>query len=216
MAEVITRFRVNVNGVEQDARVCYQNLANKPTFKTINGKAVVVSSGDTETDLKLATAEETAALRNRVTNLEQNGTGGGGGSGTPYDDTEVRTLITAEQNRATAKENELEQKVNKKLDSVMFQDFAASVESTKQDKLISGTNIKTINGTSILGSGNITISGGSGGADISGLENRVKALENFVDYAESNYATTGATAELIDQKISAALAAIPVAEGGAY
>lgn len=31
----------------------------------------------------------------------------------------------------------------------------------KQDKLVSGTNIKTINGTSILGSGDITISGGS-------------------------------------------------------
>ena len=31
----------------------------------------------------------------------------------------------------------------------------------KQDKLISGTNIKTINGQSLLGSGNITISGGS-------------------------------------------------------
>lgn len=30
----------------------------------------------------------------------------------------------------------------------------------KQDKLVSGTNIKTINGTSILGSGDITISGG--------------------------------------------------------
>lgn len=33
----------------------------------------------------------------------------------------------------------------------------------KQDKLVSGTNIKTINGESILGSGNISISGGSGG-----------------------------------------------------
>lgn len=33
--------------------------------------------------------------------------------------------------------------------------------SGKQDKLVSGTNIKTINGTSLLGSGNITISGGS-------------------------------------------------------
>lgn len=32
----------------------------------------------------------------------------------------------------------------------------------KQDKLVSGTNIKTINGESILGSGNIEISGGGG------------------------------------------------------
>lgn len=34
---------------------------------------------------------------------------------------------------------------------------------TKQDTLVSGTNIKTINNTSILGSGDITISGGGGG-----------------------------------------------------
>jgi hypothetical protein len=34
--------------------------------------------------------------------------------------------------------------------------------SAKQEQLVSGTNIKTINGSSILGSGDITISGGSG------------------------------------------------------
>ena len=33
--------------------------------------------------------------------------------------------------------------------------------STKQDTLVSGTNIKTINGTSLLGSGDITIEGGN-------------------------------------------------------
>lgn len=33
----------------------------------------------------------------------------------------------------------------------------------KQDTLVSGTNIKTINNNSLLGSGNITIEGGSGG-----------------------------------------------------
>lgn len=36
--------------------------------------------------------------------------------------------------------------------------------SGKQDKLVSGTNIKTINGTSLLGSGDIVISGGGGGS----------------------------------------------------
>ena len=36
--------------------------------------------------------------------------------------------------------------------------------SGKQDKLVSGSNIKTINGQSILGSGNITIEGGGGGS----------------------------------------------------
>jgi hypothetical protein len=35
--------------------------------------------------------------------------------------------------------------------------------NTKQDTLVSGTNIKTINSESLLGSGNIVISGGGGG-----------------------------------------------------
>ena len=38
--------------------------------------------------------------------------------------------------------------------------------STKQDALVSGTNIKTINGNSLLGSGDITIEGGSGNGDL--------------------------------------------------
>lgn len=38
----------------------------------------------------------------------------------------------------------------------------ASAVSGKQDTLVSGTNIKTINNTSLLGSGDITISGGAG------------------------------------------------------
>lgn len=39
-------------------------------------------------------------------------------------------------------------------------------DDTKQDKLISGENIKTINHQSLLGSGNITIEGGGGGGSI--------------------------------------------------
>ena len=38
-------------------------------------------------------------------------------------------------------------------------------DSSKQDTLVSGTNIKTVNGNSLLGPGNITISGGGGGTD---------------------------------------------------
>lgn len=43
----------------------------------------------------------------------------------------------------------------------------------KQDTLVSGTNIKTINGNNILGSGNLVIEGGSGGTpDYEQLENK--------------------------------------------
>ena len=39
-------------------------------------------------------------------------------------------------------------------------------DSSKQDTLVSGTNIKTINNTSLLGSGNINISGGGTATDV--------------------------------------------------
>lgn len=46
----------------------------------------------------------------------------------------------------------------------VLEDRIANINlSDKQDTLISGVNIKTINNRSILGSGNITIAGGSGG-----------------------------------------------------
>ena len=53
--------------------------------------------------------------------------------------------------------------------------------SGKQDKLVSGTNIKTINGTSILGSGNIVISGGGGSSSGNGA------------YVEVNHGTNDTT-----------------------
>lgn len=56
--------------------------------------------------------------------------------------------------------------------------------SGKQDKLVSGTNIKTINGTSILGSGDITISEGGGSSSGSAA------------YPEVNHGTSDVTFEL--------------------
>lgn len=63
---------------------------------------------------------------------------------------------------------------------------AYDLADSKQDELVSGTNVKTINGESILGSGNIEISGGSGG----GKEYVKVTLSEgglvFMDYAESD------------------------------
>ena len=44
---------------------------------------------------------------------------------------------------------------------IASRNYVDSKVSTKQDTLVSGTNIKTINNQSLLGSGNITIGGGS-------------------------------------------------------
>lgn len=42
-------------------------------------------------------------------------------------------------------------------------DEIETLQTGKQDTLVSGTNIKTVNGTSILGSGDIAVSGGASG-----------------------------------------------------
>ena len=51
----------------------------------------------------------------------------------------------------------------------------------KQEKLVSGENIKTINGQSVLGSGNITIQGGGSSYDDTELRNSLNAVTERVD-----------------------------------
>lgn len=73
--------------------------------------------------------------------------------------------------------------------------------SGKQNTLISGTNIKTINGNSILGSGNLTISGGITG---SGTDNYIPrfngttALENSIIFDNATNVGVG-TASPVDK-----------------
>src|SRR6056300_278547 len=66
---------------------------------------------------------------------------------------------------------------------------------TVQETLVSGTNIKTINSTSLLGSGDITISGGSTDwGDIGGTLSNQTDLQSALDAkVDENAAITGAT-----------------------
>lgn len=53
----------------------------------------------------------------------------------------------------------------------------------KQNALVSGTNIKTVNGNSLLGSGDITISGGGGGANVLTFYSTKNGQEAYIDAA---------------------------------
>ena len=78
-------------------------------------------------------------------------------------DTDAFTAYTA--NTKTEINNAVSGKVDSsRVDEIEEVTASALVElhSTKQDILVSGTNIKTINNQSLLGSGNIEIQGGSG------------------------------------------------------
>lgn len=60
---------------------------------------------------------------------------------------------------------------------------------TKQDKLVSGTNIKTVNGNSLLGEGNIEIQGGISDAPTDGKK-YVRQNQNWVEETDtSSFAT---------------------------
>ena len=102
----------------------------------------------------------------------------------------------------------VDQKLSQKADKSEIPDVSRLVTdeelssglSGKQDTLVSGTNIKTINGYSILGSGDIQIQGGSGG-DISiatedtvgGIlatdNSSVEGVEAFVDVDDTGKAS---------------------------
>ena len=58
------------------------------------------------------------------------------------------------------------------------------IDQIKQDTLVSGQNIKTINGESIVGSGDITISGGSSDANVQAVD-----TGDVIDDVTVNYAT---------------------------
>ena len=62
--------------------------------------------------------------------------------------------------------------------------LAGTEAADKQEKLYSGSNIKTINGESLLGSGNLEISGG-GTADLTEINARVDLVSERVDDLQS-------------------------------
>ena len=115
---------------------------------------------------------------------------------------------------------------NNKLDSSALNPYYTSAQtdtaisnatSGKQDTLVSGTNIKTINNQSLLGSGNIEIQGGSGGsANIIELtQAEYDALTSYTEGAMyvitdaqeinmDNYATTGDIQTALDSYYTSA------------
>jgi hypothetical protein len=69
-----------------------------------------------------------------------------------------------------------------------------SALNSKQDTLVSGTNIKTVNGTSVLGSGNIAISSAVAWGGVTGTLSNQTDLQTALDgKVDENTAITGAT-----------------------
>ena len=102
--------------------------------------------------------------------------------------------------------------------SVDLSNYATKTElEQKQDRLISGTTIKTINNTSLLGSGNISISGGSGtitAVQANGTSVATSGVANIPAATTSKYGVTKLSSST--SSTSTSLAATASAVKAAY
>lgn len=80
-----------------------------------------------------------------------------------------------------------------------------NIKTNFQPKLVSGTNIKTINNTSILGSGNITISGGGSYTATAPIDITNSVISGTFDNTptanSTNFISSGAVKSYVDTTV---------------
>ena len=154
----------------------YNDLSNKPTIPTVNNGTLTIQKNNTTIDTFTANSSSDKTINITVptdTNDLTNGAGYTTNTGTitsvkmngttvsSSGEADLGTVITD----ISGKQDTIDS--SHKLSSDLVDDtnntnkFVSTSEKTtwsgKQDALVSGTNIKTINNTSILGSGNIEV-----------------------------------------------------------
>jgi hypothetical protein len=120
-----------------------------------------------------------------------------------YDDTTIQSevdLNTAKVGITTAQANEIVAN-NAKITNVDYDDTTVlSAIADKQDTLVSNTNIKTVNSVSILGSGNIVVSGAVAWGGITGTLSDQTNLQSALDGKATS--AQGSTADSALQSIT--------------
>ena len=168
----------DIQGKPQFAEVAtsgdYNDLINKPTIPDVSGLATKEEIADMETKSNAAatyaTKEEIPSLEGYLTKTEASET---------YATKQAlgNKLDTATYNSEKAG---FETKENAAATYQVKGDYATKQEiAGKQDTLVSGTNIKTINGETILGAGDITIQAG-GTIDTAMSDTSENAVQNKV------------------------------------
>ena len=168
----------DIQGKPQFAEVAtsgdYNDLINKPTIPDVSNLATKEEIADMETKSNAAatyaTKEEIPSLEGYLTKTEASET---------YATKQAlgNKLDTATYNSEKAG---FETKENAAATYQVKGDYATKQEiAGKQDTLVSGTNIKTINGNSVLGAGDITIQAG-GTIDTAMSDTSENAVQNKV------------------------------------
>lgn len=137
---------------------------------------------------QLSTEDFTTLLKNKLDGLSN------------YDDTEISqavseirddfdALVSGDTTTAIKTFNEVVAFLDGISDTEDLSGIIASIEqqiADKQDKLVSGTNIKTINGQDVLGEGDIVIEGGNSEANVGAVD-----TDDFVEEPDlAKYLTT--------------------------
>ena len=168
----------DIQGKPQFAEVAtsgdYNDLINKPTIPDVSGLATKEEIADMETKSNAAatyaTKDEIPSLEGYLTKTEASET---------YATKQAlgNKLDTATYNSEKAG---FETKENAAATYQVKGDYATKQEiADKQDTLVSGTNIKTINGNSVLGAGDIVIQAG-GTIDTAMSDTSENAVQNKV------------------------------------
>ena len=191
--EYVTETELNAKGYATTASVNNKQdkLTSGSNIKTINN-ASVLGSGNISVQPTLVSGTNIKTINGNSLLGSGDITIEGGGNGniveltqseynsiTPEDDT-LYVITDAPAVEIPDTENFVDK------DTLTYEIDAINITiNTKQDKLTSGTNIKTINGNSLLGSGNIIIEGGS--TDLSNyytkneVDNIVGDIETILD-----------------------------------
>ena len=147
---------------EDAASQFQEKLVSGTNVKTINGTSILGSgniavSGEVTVDTALSTTS-TNPVQNKVINIALNNK-----QATLVSGTNIKTIngtsILGSGDIAISGEVTVDTALSPTSTNPVQNKVINTALNDKQDSLVSGTNIKTINGTSILGSGDIAISG---------------------------------------------------------
>ena len=168
----------DIQGKPQFAEVAtsgdYNDLINKPTIPDVSGLATKEEIADMETK---SNAAATYATKDEIPSLEGYLTETKASETYATKQALGNKLDTATYNSEKAG---FETKENAAATYQVKGDYATKQEiAGKQDTLVSGTNIKTINGNSVLGAGDITIQAG-GTIDTAMSDTSENAVQNKV------------------------------------
>lgn len=206
-AEVDAAINAETAAREQAVASKQDTLVSGTNIKTVNGQSLLgngnieIQGGGTITvDSELSTTSENP-VQNKVITNAINGKQDAGDYALKSEIPDTSELATKEELAAkldTATYNSekasFETKENAAATYQVKGDYATTAQlNSKQDTLVSGTNIKTINGNSLLGEGDITIqAGGTVDTEMSDTsENAVqnKVIKKYIDDLVGNILT---------------------------